>query len=566
LVIILMFLGVVGCSTVNILPEQEEENMELESELSPQEPSQTTIPEMGGQLTIPLAMPDSFNPLFTASRDYINFAGLIYEGLFAYDENLNLVPSLVERWEVLEDGKKWHFYLKEEIKWHNGNELTAEDVKYTFDLLYHHNKELDEEEDASLYETRLFKDINIVGMELMENEPYTIVLILNEPAGRVLKDAFTFPILPKDIANSDVDSFIGTGPFKVDSGNMEIGGGVKLVRNEKWWKASKPYIDSILVKVYKDNVESMEAFKKGHVDLVDTHVVFVESPEIDREIQLYRYLTQSYNYIGINYNASSPLLDNRVRKAIAYAMDRKDIVSRVYSHNALAVDVPIPPDSWLYDPDLRMYDHQSEKAQQLLEEAGWTSLNFEGILQKNVGGENIPLSFTINANMDNNMHKEALNLIIEQLANVGVEVKPILLPWDEYVEALEQGDFEAVLGEYFLDLSSDLRPMLHSQGRDNNLNDKDLENIYIDNKDLNNFVGYKNIQLDGLLDKGNKTDDPGDIQETYKSIQEHLIEELPIISLYYKTSSLIVNERVQGIKIPRELMIFRDIEKWHLIE
>lgn len=546
----------------NILPSPQKENLYSEKEIIGDEniSPQYVQPMKGGQLNIPLSQPKDINPLQAKSKDYINFLGLIYEGLFAYGENLELVPNLAESWEVSDEGKLWQFQLRKGVRWHDGRELTAKDAKYTLDLLLSEVSQMEEVEDESeideisFYAKRLCSGRSIARVELVVNNPYAVAIILNEPAGRTLMEALTFPILPAEGLGQapnieDVNSLIGTGPYRVESGSIKIGEKIKLVRNDDWWGSSEPYIDSIVANIYKDREESLEAFKKGLVDLVDTHVIYAESYGKTKESQLYRYLTQNFNYIGVNHEAHGVLEDRRVREAIAYGIDRKDIISRVYFSNAQAVDVPIPPDSWYYDSDLRVYDYQPQKAQQILGDAGWRDINEDGILYRDDEGKITELSFTINANMDNIMHKETLNLIVDQLGELGMDVNLRLLPWEEYIMALEEGDFEAVFVECYPDISTDLRFLFHSREIGNG---------------INNFIKYQDDSLDQLLDEVAQIEHPQEFMDTYRQIQKHLVEELPIISLYYRTSSLITKEKVHGIKFPRELMIFRDIENWYL--
>lgn len=555
-IIVLLLLSMTGCGISNILPSPQVEIQPPDKEVEREEiSSQPMLPKEGGQLRIPLLKPHVINPLFSKSKDFINFAGLIYEGLFTFGENLEPVPTLAESWEVSDEGKLWQIQLRKGVKWHDGREFTAQDVKYTFDLLFNETQgggEGQEEGEISLYAKRLFNGRNIARVEPVINNPYAVDIILNEPAGRTMLEALTFPILPagygEQVLNmEDVSLLIGTGPYKVESGSMELGEEIKLTKNEGWWGPSKPYIDSIVVTIYKDMEESLEAFKEGKLDVVDTHVIFAESYGKSSQVQLYQYLTQNFSYIGVNHRSPGVLRDKGIREAIAYGINRKDIISRVYSNNVQAVDAPIPPDAWYYDSDLRVYDYQPSKAQQILRGAGWTNKNDDGILIKD--DEGTELGFTINANMDNIMHKEALNIIAEQLGEIGIDVKIRLLPWDEYVEALEKGDFQAVFGEYYPDISTDLRYMFHSSEMPGG---------------INSYIGYKSEELDQLLDRVAQIEETGEFEDTYKDIQKHLVEELPIISLYYRTSSLVTKERVHGIKAPRELMIFRDIAEWYL--
>lgn len=591
LIIILVLLAMTGCSVSNILPDGQDDNLYPRADNEEDLSSQPSLPSKGGVLKIAMSLPDSIHPLFTKSKDFINFSSLIYEGLFAFDEDLNLLPALAKSWEVLDEGKIWQIELNQGVRWHNGDELTAKDVKYTFDLLFAENAQLEEEKIGSYYAERLFNNRDIARVEFVVNNPYAITIVLNKPAGRTLLEALTFPILPardeeEDDGLDDINSLIGTGPYKIESGNIEIGNQIKLVRNEAWWGSPQPYIDTIVAKIYKDSEESLEAFRKGQVDLVDTHVIYAEFYGASRPSQLHSYLTQNFVYIGFNHNKTGVLSDKQVRKAIAYGIDRKDIISRVYANNAQAVDVPIPPDVWYYDSDLRVYDYQPLKAKELLEETGWSDINPDDTIgvdhteednedteannegnnnedkeidnngdigDINVGNEDLEesrgLSFTINVNMDNVMHKEALNLIVGQLAEVGIDVKPRLLSWDDYKIALEEGDFEAFFGEYYPDLSTDLRLMFHSS--------------YIDS-DSYNYIGYSNPELDGLLDKITEIENVQEFKENYNKVQTHIVEELPIISLYYRTSSLLVDDRIHGIKTPRELMIFRNINEWFI--
>ncbi len=550
LAIFFLLFATMGCSISNILPLQQDEIQEDTKEETGLIP-ESTLPTMGGQLRIPVAQPDSIDPLLTKSRDFINFSGLIYEGLFSYDKDLNIAPMLAESWEVTDGGKLWRFHLRKGVSWHHGGVFTAKDVKHTFDILLSQVQDLEGGEDGSIHAKRLFEGRNIARMEFVINNPYAVDLVLNEPAGIGLLEAMTFPILPADEEYDfdlmDIESLNGTGPYKVVSGNMEAGGQVRLVRNDDWWGSPKPYIDSILAKVYEDNVQSVEAFKGGQVDLADTHVIYGKTHGMRGRVQSYPYLTQYFNYIGINHNYPGILGDTNVRQAIAYAIDRKDIIPRVYSGNAQAVDVPIPPDAWYYNSDLRVYDYQPQKARQLLKQAG---LDFDVMDIPDMEDEDAQHpTFTINVHMDNILHKETVNLIAKQLEEVGIGVKIRLLSWDEYVTALEEGDFEAVFLEYYSDIATDLKPFFYSG---------ELP------RGFNNYAGYHNGELDDLLDRIGQIDDLSEFKDVYKQIQEILVDELPIISLYYRTSSLITSERVHGIRVPRELMVFREINEWYL--
>ncbi|NLJ41107.1 MAG: ABC transporter substrate-binding protein [Clostridiales bacterium] len=556
IIIIIMFLSATGCSMSKILPEIQEDGNSSGLTHEPDLPVEPSLPIKGGQLRIPIIQPKEINPLFTESKDFMNFSGLIYEGLFAYDEDLNLIPGLAESWEVYDNGALWQLQLRKGVKWHDGTEFTARDVKYSFDLLFKEMEDNGGQGTISHYTRRLFAGRDIARVEFIVNNPYAIAIVLNKPTGRTLLEALTFPIIPfkeeaQDLDTEDISPMIGTGPYKVERWDLEVDNFIKLVRNDSWWGKPTPYIDTIIAQIYKDKEESLEAFKSGEVDLVDTHVIYAESYAAKGVARLYRYLTNNYIYIGINHANPGILGDPKIREAVAYSIDRKDIISRVYFGNAQAIDVPVPIDAWYYDPDSRVFDYQPAMAQKILQEAGWKDFDRDGILDKLDGAQKIDLRFTINAIMDNNIQKETLELIAEQLREIGIYMEIRLLPWEDYIEALETGNFEAVLATYTFGIpgATDLYSMLHSSGIGSG---------------LDNYMGYSSATLDRLLEEVNLTKETEDFHNAYNKIQSHLVEKLPIISLYYETSSLITSQKLNGIKAPKELMIFRDVNKWYL--
>ena len=220
-------------------------------------------------MIIPIPTPDTFNPLLTRSRDMINFFGLIFEGLFEYDQNMKPQPCLVESWEVEEEGKLWRFHLRKNIRFHDGSILTGEDVVFTFIALQQGNMD-------SFFQKGIYDNSKILKIEVDLFDVYTVNVYLSTPINNML-DIMTFPVLPKKIYQSDTlmlerkedMSFlpIGTGPYKVDEVMLEERW-IRLVRNYDWW-GKQPYIDSILARIYQDEMQIRQAFRSGEVDLID---------------------------------------------------------------------------------------------------------------------------------------------------------------------------------------------------------------------------------------------------------------------------------------------------------
>ena len=546
---ILLFLSpTAGCGLADVPPAVPPEES-AEPEVTP-EP--TPAPRKGGELTVPLAAPDTFNPLLTQSRDVLNFLSLVFESPIAHDENSRPKPSLVTGWEASPDGRIWVFHVRKDVKWHNGQALTGDDILFTLQALQGGTL-------GSFFQKDIAGNANIVETGLKNGDPYTFFIRLAEPSCQIL-DMLTFPVLPKSVYQSSEFMLtgkcdfsmapVGTGPYRVDPAQPYDGSSLKLVRNESWWNGT-PYIDSILAKVYATNEEARNAFHNGEIDLVDTMVVYANTYSDLNKITHYKYLTQNYEFLALN--SDNPLFaDRNIRKAIAYAIDRKDIISKVYLNNAETVDVPIPSNSWLYDSTYRIYDYDAERARKLLADAGWADSDGDGVLDKTEGGQKRDLTFTILTNSDNDFRRDAIDLIAEHLALVGFRVQTELVGWEQLQnERMRNRQFDAILTGYYLDYVHDLRFAFHSAQI---------------GTELNNFIGYRNPELDNLMDTAAKAYTEEDKRKAYQKIQEHLVNELPVISLYFRTGSLLANNRVHGIDKVGELGIYRNIKNWYLVD
>ena len=546
--LILLFLFLTpGCDTGGGAPSDSPDASAKPKETATPTPS----PQMGGELKVPLMAPDSFNPLLTQSRDILNFLNLIFEHPLVLDEKSRPAPSLVEKWEVSEDGRTWTFHVRKDVKWQNGQAMTGEDILFTFQALQSGKL-------GSLYEKDLAGNVNIVEAGLRNNDPYTFFVRLAEPSSEIL-DIMTFPVLSKNVYQSpefmqkEKGNFsmtpIGTGPYQVDLSQPYNGTSMKLVRNEDWWNG-KPYIDSILARVCQTNEEARAALGKGEIDLVDTMAVYANNYSDLDKITGYKYLTENYEFLALNCN--NPLFaDKNVRKAIAYAIDRTDIISRVYLNNAETVDVPMPSNSWLYDSAYRIYDYDEKRAAKLLKEAGWTDSDGDGVLDKIVEGEKQDLAFTILTNSDNDFRRDVAELISKHLSLVGFRVQTEAVSWEQLQsENMQKHKFDAILTGYYLDYVPDLRFAFHSSQI---------------GKGKNNFYRYQNPELDSLLDTAATAYKEKDKKKAYQKIQEHLVGELPVISLYFRTGSLLVNNRVHGVDKVRELNLYNNIKDWYLV-
>ncbi|NLB42750.1 MAG: hypothetical protein GX815_10945 [Clostridiales bacterium] len=547
LMAILLILFIPGCGLITIpeAPPTEEEPIPLATP-QPTEPP----PRKGGELRVALTAPDVLNPHLTQSRDMLNFLGLIFESPIAYDSNRKPVPSLVTTWETSPDGRLWIFDVRKDVKWHNGENLTGEDILFTLEALQ--SGVLD-----SFYQKNIFENTNIVDANLRGADPYSFYIRLSEPSYLIL-DILTFPVLSKSVYQS-VDNItdisedqlpVGTGPYLADSNHLNEEESIRLVQNQNWW-GDEPYISSVLGIEYDTNDEARVAFQNGEVDLVDTSIIYANTRLSPNDSGHYKYLSPNFEFLAFN-SKSTLLQDITIKKAIAFALNRKDIISKVYLNNAETVDVPIQSNSWLYDSKYRIYDYDPKKARRLLQEDGWGDSDRDGVLDKIINEEKVDLAFSLMTNSDNDFRRDTVDLIGKQLEAIGILIKIEFVPWDiMQTERIPKGEFDAILTGYSLDMVYDLRFFLHS----NQIGEG-----------LGNFMAYNEPEMDQLLDNAARAATEEDRWEAYQETQKYLTQEMPIISLYFRTGSMLFDNRIKGIAHIGEWNIYSNIKDWYLAE
>ncbi len=543
--ILLLLLIFSGCAIMDVpqpIPTDPPQDTEVKEEIS-------STPVHGGTISLALSPPDSFNPLLVRSRDMINFLGMVFESPVAYGKDLKPEPMLAERWEVLEQGRLWIFHIRKDVRWHDGEIFTGEDVLYTFEALM--SGRLD-----SYYQHPILDNPNILEYGLYNGNPYAFFLRLETPSAFV-PDMMTFPVISSrqyrtvelmlDKRNDLTVPSIGTGPFRMDSqGLME--GVVQLSQNTFWWQ-EKTYIEHIQAKVYENNETARTAFFAGEVDVVDTTAVYAHAFGIPGQTNIIRIPTQQYEMLA--FNNTLPLFQDRsLRLAIAYAIDRKEIISKIYLNNAETVDVPISPNAWLYDSSYRVYDYDPERASKILAEAGWVDTNDDGILDRGNEEEPRSLSFTLLVNEDNDLRRQSATLMAKHLELVGMKVKVQAVSWERLTEEyMATGEFDAILTGYYLDYAHDLSFAFHSSQID---------------VAGGNFIGYESESLDELLTNAAAAYSDDVRMEIYQDLQRYFVQQMPVISMYFRTGALLTQERIHGMDGPLDIRTYRNIQDWYI--
>ncbi|GBD97261.1 oligopeptide-binding protein AppA precursor [bacterium BMS3Abin06] len=484
--------------------------------------------------------PSVLIPMLAGDSASHDVAGLIFNGLVKYDTDLSVTGDLAESWEISPDGLVITFHLKKGIKWTDGVEFTADDVMFGY-------KTIIDEKTATPYKGDY---LQVKKAEVLDR--YTFRVAYDKPFAPALTTWGSLVVLPKhllegkDITKSKfARNPVGMGPYKLKK--WAAGQEVVLDSNRDYFEG-RPFIDRYIYRIIPDPATQFIELRAGGLDRMGlTPIQYKKQTDNEffrKNFRKFRYPVPSYTYMG--FNLRHPWFkDKRVRQAIAYAIDKEEIVDVVLFGLGRPATGPYVPGTWYYNPDVRQYEYDINKAQRLLKEAGWSDTDNNGILDK----DGKPFEFTILTNMGNNLRKNTATIIQWRLRKIGINVRIRLLEWSAFInEFIDKRRFEMVILGWSLGFEPDQYDIWHSS--------KTGEKEF-------NFVSYSNPDVDELLEKGRRTFDIEKRKKAYYRIQEILADELPYIFLYVPDATPVVHSRFKGIK-PTTIGIGYNLHEWYV--
>lgn len=506
------------------------------------------VPVSGGEYVEGLVgNPAYINPILAPSNDTdMDISRLVFSGLFEYNEQRELVPDLAESYELSEDQKTYTIHLKNNIKWHDGQPFSSEDVLLTIEAIQ--NQEI-----------KSPLALNLRGVTAEAPDGSTIILTLTEPFAPFL-NSLTFGILPYHIW-SDIQpvSFhlaetnlkpIGTGPYKFNSLKKDRSGNIKsyeLIRNPDYYQRPA-YIEKIRFVFYPDLESLIEAGRDKKVEGLG--YVPKESKEfLSKNKEIVSHLLHLPQYTAVFLNQKNQLLKNLdIKQALAYAINKPEIIEQVLKGEGEPIHAPILPGFIGYNPEVKKYEFEPTKAIETLDKAGW-ALDEESGMRKKDGQE---LRFTLTT-IDQPDFVATANLLKDYWQKIGVGVELRIIDGsriEKYV--IKPRDYEALLVGEIVGTDPDPYSFWHSsQGRDPGLN----------------LSVYVNKDVDQLLEEARKTTDLEQRQMKYLHFQNILADELPALFLYNPTYTYGLNANIKGFNLNRITIPsdrFTNIENWYI--
>ena len=441
-------------------------------------------PKCGGQIVIGgIGDATSMIPMITSDSASSEAQGQIYNGLVKYDKDLNLVGDLAESWEVSPDGLTITFKLRKNVRWQDGEPYTSADALFSYQFMV-------DPKTPTPYGGDYMK---VAKAEAPD--PYTFKVTYKEVFAPGLA-SWGLPQLPAHLLKgADVRSSplnrkpVGTGPYIFQE--WQQGSRIVLTANPDYFEG-RPYIDKITYRVIPDMATMFLELRAGAVDQISLNALQyrrqTDSEFFKKNFVKYRYLASSYVYLAYNLK-DQRFQDVRVRRALTHAINKQEIIKGVLLGLGREATGPYKPGTYWYDPDVPRFPYDPQKALELLAECGWKDSDGDGILDK----DGQPFKFTIITNQGNAYRVNSGVIIQHRLAKIGIKVKLRVIEWAAFLkEFINPGRFEACILAWTIPPDPDLTDVWHSSAA---------------RKGGLNFTGYKNPELDKLLEEGRRTFD-----------------------------------------------------------
>lgn len=471
-----------------------------------------------------------FNPILNTEVYDGWIIDVVYDGLLYINENLEPQPQIAESWDVSDDGLSITFHLREGVKFHDGVELTAKDVEYTYKTILHpHYTGVRFGDFRVLTGAQEYHDgerDDVPGIEVIDD--YTIRFSTDQPHAPLLAQ-FTYGILPShllaDIPVAELEQAefnrnpIGAGPFKFVEFRTDQH--VILDTFEDYY-LGRANIDQLVFQKLSDDARPIY-LQQNRVDFVTIAAEQYNEVSAIDFVDLYLYEDLAYSYMAFNLRQEK-FQDLAVRQAMKHGFDRDTYVEFILEGFGIKANAPMPQASWAFtDEGINDYAYDPELAAQLLADAGWRPAS-DGILEKD--GERLEFELLV---PEGTRATEQMVLLFQQnMADLGIKVNLNFLEFSAAVDRVDAREFDMFTMGWSLSVDPDPRGIWHSESPWND-------------------PGFYNERSDELIEAGSRETDIEKRAEIYAEWQRLINKELPYIFLNYSVIIGAVNERVKGI-------------------
>ncbi|PIS37524.1 MAG: peptide ABC transporter substrate-binding protein [Nitrospirae bacterium CG08_land_8_20_14_0_20_52_24] len=470
--------------------------------------------------------PTNLDPRLATDANSSRINGLIYSGLLRQDENGLIQPDLAVNWETPDPGT-YLFHLREGVRFHDGTVLTSRDVKYTFESIL----------DPALGSPHKSTFEQIERIETPDDK--TIRFVLREPFAPFLL-SMTMGIVLAQSASAQGADFakapVGTGPFRLAKRNT--GESYDLWANPDYFEGA-PKLSRVIFRVVPDNTVRFLELQKGTLNLVVNGIELDYIPLVNKDPRLKLMTGPGVNYSYIGFNLTDPLLKKqKVREAIAHAVDRDSIIRHLLKEMAHPATGLLSPMNWAYYGEVKTFEYSPQKSRELLDQAGYPD--------PDGGGPGMRFTLSYKTSQDE-QGKRIAAALQQQLKEVGIEVTIRSYEWGTFYGDIKSGNFQL----YSLSWVG--------------VTDPDIYDYIFHSKNFPpagaNRGRYANPEVNALLERARRTLDLSRRKAYYRKVQEILAADLPYVSLWHYDNVAVIRKNVEGFVLnPRgDLYSLKDV-------
>ena len=493
---------------------------------------EAVTPKEGGTFTLAVTdNPQVMNPLYANDRVTLTIQQSLYSALYHLRDGEKKYV-LAESFDPSEDQLTWTLKLKDNLKWHDGEKITADDIVFTIDSI------LDEKQNSSMRGSLIFNG-EPLKVEKVDELTVDFKLPTVSAAFEGVMNDF-FPI-PKHIYENEADIMkseknqapVGSGPFKFKE--FKADEYVILERFDDYF-AGKPYLDSVVYRIVKDPNTANISLQKGEINARLIDAQDYEKLDSTGQFNMLTFPEGRLYYVAFNQN-SEAVQSKELRQAIAHVLDKDELIQTAFLSSKFAEPGAsvLTPDTLYHSQDVTTYEYDLEKAKELAAAAGETK----------------PLRI-IYAN--NNKIQESLALYAQQkLQEIDLEVELVAMDPSAHMQKTldaAASDYEISFGGYIMGVEPDVyKPLFTSDGG-------------------YNFARYKNAELDKLWEAAAVEIDEAKRGELYLQIQETIVQDLAYLPLAYTNATIAIDKKFGGTEEakPIPVSMFEDLSKIYEIK
>ncbi len=447
----------------------------------------------------------------------------IFNGLVKLDTNLNVVPDIAKSWEVSDRGTEYIFHLKQDVKFTNNREVTADDFKYSFKRILSPTGKspnswvLDKISGAREYMQGRATDVS--GIEIQDR--YTLKIRLEQPFSPFLHlltmtAAYVLPKEEVERLGADFSSHpVGTGPFllKEWKNNNEI----ILARNNHYF-SGRAKIGGIIYRIIPEDLTAVTEFELGNLDVITVPASEYARYRASAKWKKYLAAVPGLNIYYLGFNCSRPPFDNiDLRKAVSYAIDREKILKTFYENRGRLAQGPVPDvlRKWRM---LFPYPYNPQEAKRIIDA--------EGLKERTI-------LFYITADQEVTDMAEIIQFYLNK---AGLKVRIKQLEWSAYKSAVNKGEADLFWLSWWADYPDPenfLFPLFHSSNHGAG----------------GNRSRYSNPEVDRLIEAGQKALDISERDEYYRLAEKTIDEEVPLVFFWHKTDFTLRQPYLKNYKL-----------------